>query len=63
MVKDPLASAEDSGDMVSIPGSGISSEGRNGNLLQYSCQENPMDIGAWQAKVLGVTKSQTRLSN
>ena len=31
----------------------------NGNLLQYSCLENPMDAGAWQAAVCGVTKSQT----
>ena len=34
----------------------------NGNSLQYSCLENPMDRGAWQAIVHGVTKSQTRLS-
>ena len=31
--------------------------------LQYSCLENPMDRGSWQATVHGVTKSQTRLSN
>ena len=35
----------------------------NGNLLQYSCLENPMDRGAWWATVHGVTKSQTRLSD
>ena len=35
----------------------------NGNPLQYSCLENPMDRGAWWAAVHGVTKSQTRLSN
>ena len=35
----------------------------NGTLLQYSCLENPMDGGAWQAAVHGVAKSQTRLSN
>ena len=34
----------------------------NGNPLQYSCLENPMDGGAWQAAVHGVTRSQTRLS-
>ena len=34
----------------------------NGNPLQYSCQENPMDRGAWWATVHGVTQSQTRLS-
>ena len=35
----------------------------NGNPLQYSCLENPMDGGAWQAAVHGVAKSQTRLSD
>ena len=35
----------------------------NGKPLQYSCLENPMDGGAWQAVVHGVTKSQTRLSD
>ena len=35
----------------------------NGNPLQYSCLENSMDRGAWQATVHGVTKSQTRLSD
>ena len=35
----------------------------NGNPLQYSCVENPMDGGAWQVTVYGVAKSQTRLSN
>ena len=35
----------------------------NGNLLQYSCLENPMDGGAWQASVHGVAKSQTQLSD
>ena len=34
----------------------------NGNLLQYSCLENPMDIGAWQATVHGVVKSRTQVS-
>ena len=43
-----------------IPGSGISG---NGNPRQYSCQENPMDRGAWQAAVHRVKKSQTQLSN
>ena len=36
---------------------------RNGNPLQYSCRENPMDGGVWWATVHGVAKSQTRLSN
>ena len=35
---------------------------KNDNLLQYSCQENPMDRGAWRAAVHGVTKSRTQLS-
>ena len=35
----------------------------NGNPLQYSCLGNPMDRGAWQATVHGVSKSQTHLSN
>ena len=41
---------------------GLVREG-NGTPLQYSCLENPMDGGAWQATVHGVTKSQTRLSD
>ena len=40
----------------------FSGEG-NGNPLQYSCLENPMDGGAWCATVHGVAKSRTRLSN
>ena len=51
------------GDLGSIPGSGrIPGEG-NGNPLQYSCLENPMDGGAWWAAVHGVPESQTRLSD
>ena len=50
-------------NLGSIPGSGRSPGERNGNPLQYSCLENPMDGGAWWATVHGVTKSQTRLSN
>ena len=44
------------GDAVSIPMSRISSGEGNGNLLQYSYLENPMDRGVWQATVDGVTK-------
>jgi len=47
------------GDMGSIPGSGRSPGEGNGNPLQYSCLENPMDREAWQATVHGVAKSQT----
>ena len=36
---------------------------RNGNPLQYSCLENPMDGGAWQATYHGVAKSKTQLDN
>ena len=44
------------GDTGSIPGSGRSLEGGNGNPLLYSCLENPMDRGTWQATVHGVTR-------
>ena len=43
----------------SIPGSGRSSGEGNGNPLQYSCLENPMDKGSWWVTVHGVTKSHT----
>ena len=48
---------------VQIPGSGRSPGEGNGNPLQYSCLENPMDWGAWWVAVHGVTKSRTRLSD
>ena len=51
------ASAYNAGDLGSIPGSGRSPGERNGNPLQYSCLENPMDREAWQATVKGVAKS------
>ena len=57
MVKNVPANAGDKGDMDLIPGSGRSPEGENGNPLQYSCWENPMDRGAWRAAVHGVTES------
>ena len=63
MVKNPPANAGDEGDMGSIPGSGRSPAGGNGNPLQYSCLENSMDRGAWQGTVHGVAKSRTRLSD
>ena len=53
------ASACNVGDLGSIPGSGRSSGEGNGNPLQYSCLENPMDQGAWWATVHGVAKSWT----
>ena len=55
------ASACNAGDLGSIPGSGSSPGEGNGNPLQYSCLENPMDRGAWWATVHGVAKSQARL--
>ena len=57
-----LASAGDTVDVGLIPGLGQSPGVGNGNPLQYSCLENPMDRGAWWATVHGVAKSQTRLS-
>ena len=62
MVKNLPATAGDVKDMSSIPGSGRSSRGGNGNPLQYSCLGNPMDRGARQAIVHGVAKNQTQLS-
>ena len=59
LVKNLPANAGATGDRVSVPGSGRSSGGGNGNPLQYSCQENPMDRGAWWATVHEVTKSWT----
>ena len=47
------------GDPGSIPGSGRSTREGNGNPLQYSCLENPMDKGVWWATVHGIAKSQT----
>ena len=49
------------GDTGSIPGSGRSPGGRNGNPLQHSCLENPLDREAWWATVHGVANSGTRL--
>ena len=57
------ASAYIAGDLGSIPGVGRSLGEGNGNSLQYSCLENPMDGGACWATVHGVTKIQTRLSD
>ena len=57
--KESACKAEDLG---SIPGWGRSPGGGNGNPLQYSCLENPMDRGTWWTMVHGVTESQTRLS-
>ena len=56
VVKNPPANL---GDLSLIPGSGRSPGEGNGNPLQYSCLENPMDRGAWWATVLGIAESDT----
>ena len=55
------ASACNAGNLGSISGSGRSPGEGNGNPLQYSCSENPMDGGAWWAIVHGVTESRALL--
>ena len=57
VVKNPPADAGDIRDVGSIPGPERSPGGGNGNPLQYSYLENPMDRGAWWATVHGVTQS------
>ena len=57
VVKNLLASAGNARDRGSIPGWGRSPGGGNGNPLQYSCLENSVDRGTWEATVHGVTKS------
>ena len=56
---DSKESACNAGDPGSIPRSGRSPQGGNGNPLQYLCLENPMDTAAHWVTVHGVTKSQT----
>ena len=60
VVKNPAANTGDAGW---IPQSGGSPEEGNGNPLQYSCPENPMDGGAWRAKIHGVAKNWTQLTD
>ena len=63
VVKNPqLLNAGDTRNTSSIPGSERSPGGGQGNPLQYSCLENPMGRGGWQASVLGVAKSWTQLN-
>jgi len=59
VVKNPPASA---GDKCSVSGLGRSPGEENGNPLQYSCLENPVDRGAWSDTVYAAAKSQTQLS-
>ena len=61
MIKNLLANARDRRDAGSIPGSGRSPGEEHGNPLQYFCQENSTDRGAWQASVHRVTQSCTQL--
>ena len=61
VVKNLPANTGDVRDVGLIPGSGRSLGGGQGNPLQYSWLENPMDRGAWQTTVHGVAKSQTQL--
>ena len=56
-------SACSAGDLGLIPGLGRSPGGGHGTSCQYSCLKNPVDRGAWQATVHGVTQSRTRLSD
>ena len=66
VIKNPPANAGDTGDVGSIPGLERYPEGGNGNPFQYSCLENSMDRGAWQAtglwdhKELDVTEHASR---
>ena len=62
VVKNPPANEGDARDTGSILGSERSPGEGNGNPLQYSCLDNPIDRGTWWAKVHGVVKSQTQLS-
>ena len=61
VVKNPPARVGDARAMGWIPALGRSPGGGQGNPLQYSCLENPMDRGAWRATVHRVIKSLTRL--
>ena len=61
MVQNPPANAGDVRDVGLTLDCGRSPGGGHGNPLQYSCLENPMGRGAWQAMVHRVTKSQTQL--
>ena len=59
VVKNLPANAEDTREASSVPGSGRSPGGGNGNLLQFSCLDNTMDRGAWWAIVYEIKKSWT----
>ena len=61
VVKNPPTNAGDTGDSGLIPGLGRSPGGEHGNPFQYSCLENPMYRGTWQATVHRITKSWAQL--
>ena len=63
MGKESACNTGDTGDVGLIRGLGRSCGEGDGNPLQYSCLENPMDRGAWWAAVRGVPKSRTQLSD
>ena len=58
VAENPPANAGYAGVACSIPESGISPGGRNGNPLQYPCLDNPLDRGAWWATVHGVARAR-----
>ena len=60
VIKNPFPNAGDIRDRGLIPRLGSSPEGGNGNPLQYSCLENPMDRGAWWATVHGVAQESDK---
>ena len=57
MVENPADNAGDSGDTSLIPGLGRSPGGENGNPLQYSCLENPMEGGTWWLPFIGLLRA------
>ena len=61
VLKNPSANEGDIRDTGLIPGLGRSPGGGQGNPLQYSCLENPMDRGAWLARIHRVAKNETQL--
>ena len=61
VVKNPSANAGGTRELGSVPGVGRFPGGGRGNPLHYSCLENPMDRGSWEAIVHRAAKSQTQL--